>query len=247
MEERASLHSPFIRGSQMPRKTRPLAILSGGILLFGSQAAVAGGPFSRHACAPNRGGVCKTPYGEYESLDLVSQTSIMLVAPPEETPLAADADHVPLTRFSGDVTTIATNGLLLDRIGANLASDGRAEITGRLAFDGGPHDAIEGAHAVIRVRAFAGTPQQAGELFRTALLFETSRRVWVGKNELRMVSLVPPPPYVHWQDANSHIHVHSSRPEGPASLRTVKFAELVSSQYSRITHVEVVLELRAAK
>lgn len=226
----------------MTNKARRLVIVSGGILLLGANSSVEGGRPFRHACAPNRGGVCKTPYGTYESLDLVSRTSIMLVAPSTGSlPDATIAGNGDSTRFFGDTTSIETSGLRLDRIGASLASDGRAEVTGRLTFDGGPHDALAGGHAVIRVRGFAGTPQQPGALFGATLLFDTSRRVWVGKDDMKLVSLLAPPGFT-WREANLPVSVDTSPPAGNAG-----FSEVIGSQFSRITHLEVVLELGAAR
>lgn len=73
-------------------------------------------------------------------------------------PLAAPGETLRKAFFV-DRTSFEADHVLLSRVSLAIYNDGRYVGTGILSFDGGPDGAFHGANVLIRVRAYAGTPQ----------------------------------------------------------------------------------------
>lgn len=73
-------------------------------------------------------------------------------------PLAAPGESLRKAFFV-DRTSFEADHVLLSRVSLAIYNDGRYVGTGLLSFDGGPDGAFHGANVLIRVRAYAGTPQ----------------------------------------------------------------------------------------
>ncbi len=209
----------------------------------------------------------------YETLKLESSVEIVAIAPKDQTVErnpGAESGSANGSASGGENTnqatgsrsfypqrrSVETGGLTLDRVGITLFESGGYVCTGRLAFDGGPDAARKGAHAVVRVRGYAGTPQHRGQLDGMRLLFETSKRFFVRTGESRTASLIPAvssPSHQrelgNWKpSADLHLAGSSTAPARvpEKTCDNNDLNVLIGNEFPHFTHIEIVLEYRKA-
>lgn len=154
-------------------------------------------------------------------------------------PLAAPGETLRKAFFV-DRTSFEADHVLLSRVSLAIYNDGRYVGTGILSFDGGPDGAFHGANVLIRVRAYAGTPQApvsspSGDLDHMRLLWHTRQLVWIGRQQTKAISLFPEPPRTHpipLEQATPTVLNGSS--QTPSSL--------ICEHFHEITHFEIIVE-----
>jgi hypothetical protein len=212
-----------------------LAALLGGLQTFGGKLYYHTGKRCNNGCV--------RAYN-YQTHAEATSASIVAIAPVEQPKNvhtgAAPADPPdPRERlrkaFYVDKPSITADHVELSRMALAFYNDGGYVGSGLLGFDGGPDGVLQGANAVIRVRAYAGAPQHPGKLDHMQLLWETEHPCWIGRKQSRAISLFPrfcflkgcPPERVNV----------TVREAGYDTL-----SDVIRRHFEEITHLEIVLE-----
>lgn len=171
----------------------------------------------------------------------VSSVAFIAVAPDDQPERISQFRSDPnLTRavlrksFFGETNSISTNGVTLNRIGLAVYSDGSAVCTGSLYFDGGPQESLSGANVMVRVRAYAGAPQDSRNLESAQMLWQTAKSMWITKKTPVTTSLFPKP-----KKTRNFPAAMKAKDSAKAKTRTSVNAQ----RFDEITHMEVVLEV----
>jgi hypothetical protein len=209
---------------------------------FASAASVLGDKlFWHHA---KRSNACYVRDYEYDFFAGAVTTRAIAIAPVDQpqriaTGAAPDPLGVPGEKlrkaFFVDRTSFEADHVTLSRVSLAIYNDGRYAGTGILSFDGGPDGAFHGANVLIRVRAYAGSPQAPGGLDHMRLLWHTRQLVWIGRQQTKAISLFPEPPRAH------PIQLEQATPTVLDSLSQAPSFQ-IREHFHELTHFEIIVE-----
>ncbi len=217
-----------------------------GVVLVGMTAAIVangwagsadGGIFANRQRVPNRCGLPAYAYSQGGE-----RTAVSTLAIASERPVAASEDAADdgttdsrRMRFLPAEPSLKIENVQLQQIALELHSSGRLTCTGRISHDGGPEGALLGANVAIRVRAYAGTSQHANVDVDAVMLWETTHVLWVGRNQPRVISLLP---------ATYSLCYRNGDQARFTSHTNCDLARLAKRHFPEVTHLQVELEYR---
>jgi hypothetical protein len=220
------------RGNGWAAAILAMAILGAGQLLFAAPHRLRQRTANRRALPAYRYGFDDVRAAgnlvAIASVDQPAPVAGLKFGPPK------DAPAVKRKVFAAPLPALVVDRLQLSRISLAIYDSGQIVATGLLRHDGGPYGSIQGNNVTIRLRAFAGTPQFAGELNGAPMLWQTERQLWISRNRPQMISLIPLPGDLAGKNAAIPFHV-------PAEC---SFDELLRRHFNEITHLEIELEYR---
>jgi hypothetical protein len=178
---------------------------------------------------------------QHYSVDKVADSGRVVLAQPASEPSSLAPKSRQVKRFFAQPTTnqVAAGQVVMTQFGAEMHRNGNHAVTGELAFVPDPERsregvAFRGATARIRVRAYAGVPQQEA-VQRSAILFETTQKAWVPANDSVAMSLIPATSSTRYRTPSRQVYLHT---QAPANLSTT-----IRDSFDRITHVEIVIDM----
>ncbi|HWB14734.1 MAG TPA: hypothetical protein VG826_36260 [Pirellulales bacterium] len=200
-------------------------------------SAVGGHKLRQRTC--NRCGVPSYRYGFDDPRHFIRVVAVASVEQP--TAVAGLTSHAGRTvqrkvfKLPLSTVPVATSDpIQLSRMSLAIYDNGQIVATGQIDHNGGPYKAIQGNNVVVRLRAFAGTPQFTGPLDNAPMLWQTERTLWATRDRPQMISLVPLPGDPCRAGSATELTVP---PEA-------SFDEAIRQHFNEITHLEIELEYR---
>lgn len=189
-----------------------------------------------------RCGLALHPYREVVPTFSASTIATVPVYQTVETAVAGsrqgegqEAGSVRRKDFFAKRPSLTVEHIQLSRISLAVLKSGQLQCSGLFSHNGGPQGAIRSSQVTVRLRFFAGTPQQTSLRQGAPLLAETTKSVRVFRGEAAVISLLP--------DEISRPGLPPQPAHAPATPPT-RLKEQMAKHFNSVTHMEVVLEYR---